>query len=69
MTDGVDPDRLALARGLSTQAGMLLEDASAQAVLVGRSSVRELRQRVIEVRSANRNAETLLAAAASLLDG
>jgi len=64
----VDPDRLELARALSTQAGMQLENVCSRAILVGGMSAADLARTVGEVRSANRKVEVLLAAAAVLLE-
>lgn len=68
MSDDVDPDRLELVRALSTQAGMRLEDVSAQAARVGGMSAADLARTFGEVRNANRKVEALLAAASVLLE-
>lgn len=67
MTDDVDPDRLALAKALSTQAGMLFEDASAEAILVGGLQPDKLREMLLRVLDMNMRAGVFLEAAVSLL--
>lgn len=65
----MDPDRLALAKALSTQAGMLFEDASAEAILVGNLTAGELGATLDGVRDMHVRAGVFLKAAAALLGG
>lgn len=60
--------RLEIARALLTQAGMLFEDASAEAILVGALAPAELRVRVKELLVANERAGAMLNAARGLLE-
>lgn len=59
-------DRLKLAQALSTQAGMLFEDASSEALLIGALGPGELRVRVNDLLSVNGRAEAMLNAAQAL---
>ena len=61
-------DRLKIARALSTQAGMLFEDASADAVMIGALGPAELRNRVNSLLTVNGRAEAVLKAARALLE-
>ncbi|MGE3150509.1 MAG: hypothetical protein AB7K04_15745 [Pseudorhodoplanes sp.] len=62
-----DTDRLAVAKALSTQAGMLFEDASAGAIMVGDLQVNGLRQRLSQILDMNMRAGVFLEAAVNLL--
>lgn len=66
MTDD-ENTRLELVRQLLTQAGMLFEDASAEAILVGELSPAELKARVQELLVVNERAGAILRAAEALL--
>lgn len=59
--------KLELARALLTQAGMLFEDASPEAILVGGLGSAELRTRVQELLAVNERAGAILKAAEALL--
>lgn len=58
---------LELARALLTQAGMLFEDASAEAILVGGLGPAELKARAQELLAVNERAGAILKAAEALL--
>ena len=62
-----DNDRLALAKALSTQAGMLFEDASSEVILVGDLSADALRQTLLGALDMHMRAGIFLEAAVSLL--
>jgi len=66
VTDNADPETLELCRQLCTRAGMLFEDASAKAVLIGHLQSDELGARIKEVRCMARQASSLLDAANEL---
>lgn len=66
MTGERDEDALALCREMCVRAGMLFEDASGRAVLIGDVSAGELETVVRTLRVMNEQASTLLAAAATL---
>lgn len=61
-------DRLTATQALSTQAGMLFEDASAEALLIGALAPTEFQVRVNKLLSVNRRAEAMLSAARVLLE-
>lgn len=61
-----DEETLALCRALCTRAGMLFEDASARAVLIGEVPEGELASVVRELQGMTDEAASLLAAAAVL---
>jgi hypothetical protein len=63
----VDDDLLDLIRQLSTRAGMMLEDASVVAVLVGRLSPDELQKAIGEAHATSIRATVLLEAASALV--
>lgn len=63
-----DRDRLKLARALSTQAGMLFEDASTEALLIGALGPDELLVRLNKLLAVNGRAEATLNAARVLLE-
>jgi hypothetical protein len=62
-----ETDRLALAKALSTQAGMLFEDASSEALLVGSQSPGELRKMLSRALDMNMRAGVYLEAALLLI--
>ena len=64
-----DEETLELARALSTRAGMLLEDATAQVVLVGDLDAEALCSAITEARRMLGQARQLLDSAAVLLGG
>lgn len=67
MNDDNEADRLALAKALSSQAGMLFEDASAEAIMVGDLGPDQLRQMLYRALDMNMRAGVFLEAAANLL--
>ena len=67
MSHEPDDDALDLARDLCTRAGMLLEDASAVAILTGHGQREEVLIAIADARTASGNAAALLAAAEALL--
>lgn len=64
----MDEDHLDLTRQLSTRAGMMMEDASAVAILVARLSPDELRAAIAQARTMTARAITLLDAASTLTE-
>lgn len=66
MTEERDEDTLALCREHCTRAGMLFEDASPKAILIGDVPTGELESVVRELRGMTEHASALLAAAATL---
>jgi hypothetical protein len=64
----MDEDRLDLIRKLSTQAGMIFEDASVKALVIGGCSAEELHAVVSEVRDMAERASVMLAAAEALFE-
>lgn len=68
VSDDVDLDWLALARALSTQAGMLFEDASATVILVGNLKTDDLRETLTQALDINMRAGNFLEAASALID-
>jgi hypothetical protein len=61
-------DRLALSKALSTQVGMICEDASAKAILVGHLELEGLSTVLLEIRQMLNKAEIIAAAASALLE-
>lgn len=60
--------RLELVRALLTQTGMLFEDASAEAILVGGLGPAELRARVQELLVVNERVGAILKGAAAVIE-
>lgn len=65
----MDEDTLDLVRQLSTRAGMILEDTSAVAVLVGNLSAPEIAERLAQIAADLTRAMTIVRAAEQLLAG
>lgn len=68
VTDEVDEDQIALCKALCTQVGMLFEDMSVKAILVGKVDPVELRDVIQETLRVSARAESLLKAAHNLID-
>lgn len=67
MANEIDGDTRSLCLALSTRAGMLLEDASAKAILLGDLQREELRSAIREAQDMAEQAGALLAAAEMLM--
>jgi hypothetical protein len=65
----MDEDIIALARQLFTRAGMIMEDASAFAIIVGGKDAHELREIAGKLETALAQGATLIAAAKSIIAG
>jgi hypothetical protein len=65
----MDEDTIALARQLFTRAGMIMEDASAFAIVVGGKDVHELHEMAGELEIALAQGATLIAAAKTIIVG
>ena len=64
----MDDDAIALVRQLCTQAGMIMEDASARDVLIGGLSAEELAEVVQLIRQELLRALAIVDAAAAMMD-
>lgn len=69
MADEIDSTSLELGRALCTQAGMLFEDASAKAVLIGGIAPAQLRDVVRETKAMAETAIIILATVEVMLSG
>lgn len=66
LRETMDPDTIELVAQLCTQVGMLMEDASSDALTIGHETPEEMRRRLDDLASAAQRISNLISAAKAL---